>query len=303
MASDEACEEREKPVSTVHGVALVFEGGGMRNSYSAGAVSVLLENKLYFDDVYGLSAGATNAIDYVSRDVRRAEASFTRCLDDLAFRRWLEPLVHADGLDAELHGHRRARAACSLPFDFATFSANPAHLTLQSIDRDSGATTYFTRRDFPTERLLMERVRASASYPIIMSPTVIDGRAQYDGGIGAGGGIMLPRAMDDGLRRFFVVCTRPRGFRKKERPRRLYDAFFWRRPRMRAALDSWSQRYNAELDYLAKLEAEGRAYAFYANEQGVANTERDEAKLAANYERGRRQAQAELGAWMSFLNR
>ena len=37
MASDEACEEREKPVSTVHGVALVFEGGGMRNSYSAGA--------------------------------------------------------------------------------------------------------------------------------------------------------------------------------------------------------------------------------------------------------------------------
>ena len=285
MASDEACEEREKPVSTVHGVALVFEGGGMRNSYSAGAVSVLLENKLYFDDVYGLSAGATNAIDYVSRDVRRAEASFTRCLDDLAFRRWL------------------ARAACSLPFDFATFSANPAHLTLQSIDRDSGATTYFTRRDFPTERMLMERVRASASYPIIMSPTVIDGRAQYDGGIGAGGGIMLPRAMDDGLRRFFVVCTRPRGFRKNERPRRLYDAFFWRRPRMRAALDSWSQRYNAELDYLAKLEAEGRAYAFYANEQGVANTERDEATLAANYERGRRQAQAELGAWMSFLNR
>ena len=31
--------------STVHDVALVFEGGGMRNSYSAGAISVVLETR------------------------------------------------------------------------------------------------------------------------------------------------------------------------------------------------------------------------------------------------------------------
>ena len=61
--------------STVHDVALVFEGGGMRNSYSAGAVSVLLGQELFFNDVYGLSAGATNVIDYLSRDAKRAEAS------------------------------------------------------------------------------------------------------------------------------------------------------------------------------------------------------------------------------------
>ena len=83
---------------------------------------------------------------------------------------------------------------------------------------------------------------------------------------------MVPRAMDDGLRRFFVVCTRPRGFRRRGRPNRLYDAFFWRRPRMRAALDTWSRRYNAELDRLERLEAEGRAYVFYAEDQGVENT-------------------------------
>ena len=112
---------------------------------------------------------------------------------------------------------------------------------------------------------------------------------------------MVPRAMDDGLRRFFVVCTRPRGFRRPERPNRLYDAFFWRRPRMRAALDTWSRRYNAELDRLERLEAEGRAYVFYAEDQGVENTERDVAKLTENFHRGRRQAQTELGAWRCFL--
>ncbi|WP_080802822.1 patatin-like phospholipase family protein [Arabiibacter massiliensis] len=289
--------------STIRNVALIFEGGGMRNSYSAGALSVMLDAGLFFDDVYGLSAGATNAIDYVSRDAARAEASFTTCLDDLAFRWWIAPLAGADGLDALLHGDGRARSGCRLPFDFAAFQTNPARVTLQAIDRDSGRTVFFTRDDFPSEEELMLRVRASTSYPIIVPPTWVDGRALYDGGIGVGGGIMLPRATDDGLRRYFVVCTRPRGYRRPERPNRLYDAYFWRRPRLRAALDTWAQRYNAELDRLARLEAEGRAYVFYANDQGVANTERDERKLKANFQRGRAQAQKELPTWERFLSR
>ncbi len=289
--------------STVHDVALVFEGGGMRNSYSAGAVAVMLENGLFFDDVYGLSAGATNAIDYLSRDARRVEASFTVCLDDASFRWWLEPLVFADGFGALRRGDGEARSGCRLPFDFAAFKENPARVTLQALDRDSGETAYFTRDDVSTEGALMACVRASSSYPVVFPPTWIGGRALYDGGIGDGAGIMLPRATVDGLQRYFVVCTRPRGFRRPERPNRLYDAFFWRRPRMRAALDTWARRYNAELDLLEHLEAEGRAYVFYANGQGVANTERDEAKLRANFMRGKAQAEAELGAWMRFLGR
>lgn len=289
--------------STVHDVALVFEGGGMRNSYSAGAVSVMLEQELFFNDVYGLSAGATNVIDYLSRDAKRAEASFTTCLDGLDFRRWLLPVIGADSFGAVVRGDGLAHEGCALPFDFAAFRANPAHATLQAIERDTGATAYFTRDDFPTQAALMERVRASSSYPIIMPPASIDGHALYDGGIGRGGGIMVPRALDDGLQKFFVVCTRPRGFRRPTRPKRFYDVFFWRRPFMRAALNTWSQRYDNELDRLDQLEAEGRAYVFYANDQGVRNTERDERKLALNYERGRQQARSERGAWERFLAR
>ena len=89
--------------STVRDVALIFEGGGMRNSYSAGALAVMLETGLFFDDVYGLSAGATNTIDYLSRDVRRAEASFTASLDDLSLRWWIAPFAGAHGTRARLH--------------------------------------------------------------------------------------------------------------------------------------------------------------------------------------------------------
>lgn len=37
---------------TVHDVALVFEGGGMRNSYSAGAISVMLEQGLFLSLIH-----------------------------------------------------------------------------------------------------------------------------------------------------------------------------------------------------------------------------------------------------------
>ena len=149
---------------TVHDVALVFEGGGMRNSYSAGAISVMLEQGLFFDDVYGLSAGATNAIDYVSRDARRNEASFTACLDDLLFRWWVMLFVDADGVGAALHGDARVLSSCALPFDFDAFQANPARATLQAIDRDTGETVCFTRGDFPTEQTLMERVQIGRAH-------------------------------------------------------------------------------------------------------------------------------------------
>ena len=39
-------------------VALIFEGGGMRASYTAGVVTTLLERKLSFPKVYGISAGS-----------------------------------------------------------------------------------------------------------------------------------------------------------------------------------------------------------------------------------------------------
>ena len=71
---------------------------------------------------------------------------------------------------------------------------------------------------------------------------------------------------------------------------------------MREALDTWNRRYDAELDRLDRLEAEGRAYVFYANDQGGKNPERDAEKLARNYERGRMQALSEFDKWERFLS-
>ena len=57
--------------SNIFKTALYFEGGSMRGAYSAGANRCLVEHGLFFDNVYGISAGSSNAVNYLTRDVER----------------------------------------------------------------------------------------------------------------------------------------------------------------------------------------------------------------------------------------
>ena len=56
--------------------ALVLEGGGNRGVFTAGVLDYLMEQKVEFPYVVGVSAGACNAIDYVSGQVGRTR----RCM-------------------------------------------------------------------------------------------------------------------------------------------------------------------------------------------------------------------------------
>ena len=72
----------EQLKNNVFDTALIFEGGGMRASYTAAVANILLENEIYFDNVYGLSAGSSNTVNYISRDIDRTKRSFVDLVDD-----------------------------------------------------------------------------------------------------------------------------------------------------------------------------------------------------------------------------
>ena len=58
-------------------VGLVLEGGGTRGAYTSGVLDVFNENQIVFPVVYGISAGACNALSYISGQVGRNSAFFT----------------------------------------------------------------------------------------------------------------------------------------------------------------------------------------------------------------------------------
>ncbi|MGI6106101.1 MAG: patatin-like phospholipase family protein [Raoultibacter sp.] len=286
---------------TIDDVALIFEGGGMRASYTAAAANILLENGIDFTHVYGVSAGSSNSINYVSRDIERTRRSFTDFADDPQFGGIDTFLKHKGIFNAHYIYQEAGKPDGRFPFDMTAFLDNPAQVTIEGFDRDTGETLYWTKEHLSTLDELMLRVRASSSLPLAMVPTKVGVRWCYDGGLGEGAGIMLARAMADGFERFFVVCTRPYGYRKEEKRSALMDALFWRRPHVREALSTRPERYNKELDRLEQLESEGRACVFYSEKQAVENAEKDSGKLHENYRNGYEQAQREFEKWASFL--
>jgi predicted patatin/cPLA2 family phospholipase len=286
----------------VEDTALIFEGGGMRCSNTAGVVRTLLEAGIYFADVYGISAGSSHTVNYLSRDLDRARDSFTVLFDHPGLIGAGSFMRGTGYFNAPAIYQESAKPTGIMPFDFETFMANPAQMHIQAFDRQSGQTATWTKDDTPTLEALMLRVRASSSLPWIMPATYIGGRAYVDGGLGSSWGVLLKQAQADGYKRFFVVCTQERGYRKHPATHtlamRLLSA---RHPLIARRTQERPEHYNAIYDELDDLEAQGAAYVYHPAHMTVRNTTSDTPLLQASYQAGYTQAQTELPAMKRFL--
>ena len=62
--------------------ALILEGGGFRGVYTAGVLDFFMEKQAMFASIYGISAGACNALSYLSQDKGRYVAIAKRFCND-----------------------------------------------------------------------------------------------------------------------------------------------------------------------------------------------------------------------------
>ena len=288
--------------SNVDDVALIFEGGGMRAAYTAPVVQTLLAEGIHFDWVAGISAGASNLVNYVSRDPERARASFVEFAADPNFGDW-RTFVRGQGMfHAEYIYEHTSAPDEALPFDFETFTANPAGVRIGAYEADTGRGVYFGKQDVATLPALMKRVRASSTMPMIMPMVHFDGHVYVDGALGDSGGIALDAAKADGFTRYFVVLTQERGYTKAPASYpQLYRRYFRQYPAAADALASRHVRYNAVREELFDLEASGDAYLFVPDRMVIANGTRDVSQLAAAFAVGSAQARREVPRWREFL--
>ena len=164
----------KKLESNVTDCALVFEGGGYRAGYTAAMANVLLANGIYFDYVCGVSAGASNTVDYLSRDQKRTRDAFAST-DWVSGHVGLPSIAHGTGyFDADAI-YEGAVVNGTFPFDWETFRANPAGFGLQAFDRDTGRTVRFCRDDATNLMALIDFVRPSTG---TSSTTAGSGRAR-----------------------------------------------------------------------------------------------------------------------------
>ncbi len=295
-------KQNQPLVSNIHDTALIFEGGGMRASYTSGFVSMLIEQKIFFDYVAGISAGSSLSINYLSRDIERTRRSFTEFVSDPSFgdlKSWLK----GEGFfNSEYIYSEAPRPGGAIPYNYDAFCRNDAECVIGAFNRDRGKVVYWRRKDYPTFDDLVLRVRASSTMPYLMPVTTIDGEGYVDGGLGSG--IALEPAIEDGYERFVFVLTRERGFRLNPPVRlKILDALFNHRPIEGEAIMTRYIRYNETLEQIEELERQGKAYVFYPEDLDVTLMERDESKLLEQYMLGHEQAYRELPRLLAFLGK
>ncbi len=291
------------PLSTnVNDVALIFEGGGMRASYTAAVVATLLNEGIHFGWVAGISAGASNLANYLARDPERARRSFVDFIGDPNIGDW-RTFLRGQGLfNAHYIYEQSGGPNQALPYDFDTFVANPASLRIGAFECETGRQVYWTEDDMATMPDLMRRVRASSTMPIIMPPVRIGDNVYVDGALGPSAGIALDAAKADGFTRFFVVLTQTRDYVKSRvAVPALFNAYFRRYPAAAQAVNTRHERYNQTRSELFDLESDGSALLFVPDEMRVSNSTRDVDKLQASFDAGLDQARREVPRWRDFL--
>ncbi|MDD3485731.1 MAG: patatin family protein [Atopobiaceae bacterium] len=190
-------------------VALVLEGGGLRGQFTAGVLDVFLEQGLTgFDVAYGVSAGAINAADFKAGQNGRMMRDTLAYRDDKRFMSLYSLATTGDltGVDF-VYDEVQNRLD---PFDSDAFMANPMRMVAVVSDVTFGTPDYLEVAELPED---IDKVRASASLPVVSKIVDLDGHRYLDGG--TTDSVPVERAMADGATRLVVVLTRDRGYVKE----------------------------------------------------------------------------------------
>lgn len=261
--------------------ALVLEGGGMRGVFTSGVLDAFMKHNLTFPYVVAVSAGACNGMSYVSHQPRRARISN---IDYLARYKYigLRHLVTQGCIfDRELLYDKFPNQY--LPFDFDTFFSSPMTFEMVTTNCLTGQPMYLSERH--DRQRALDIVRASSSLPYVSKIVDVDGIPMLDGGIVDS--IPLQHAIDMGHPTNVLVLTRNRGYRNTGKDMKIPRFIYRKYPRLRVALSRRLAAYNAQLEYVERMEDEGRVICIRPERpMEVDRIEKDIAKLERLYEEG-----------------
>lgn len=188
-------------------VGLVLEGGGMRGSYTAGVLSAFEDNDVHFPSIYGISAGACNALSYISGQSYRNHDIFYQYVQGDKYVSVKNFIKHGCMFDFDYIFGDLFHTI--LPFDYEAFKKSPIRFYAGATDIQTGLPVFFTKDDMDEQ---MDVIRASSSLPFLSNIIKVGNYKLLDGGISMP--IPVERSICDGNEFNVVVLTRDAKYKK-----------------------------------------------------------------------------------------
>lgn len=253
----------------------------MRGVFTCGVLDVLMKHNLYFHYVVGVSAGACNGLSYMSHQPGRAKMSNIDMLAKYDYIGIKHLIKTGCIFDQELLYDKFPNEI--IPYDYDAYFKSQDVFEMVVTNIRTGRAEYLTEKN--DRHRLIDICRASSSLPYVSKMATVDGNLYLDGGLVDS--IPVQHAMDAGHERNIVVLTRNRGYRKTEKDIKIPHFIYKNYPRLRVLLSRRCAVYNEQLEYVEKLEDEGRIIVVRPKHPlQVDRIEKDVNKLQSLYEEG-----------------
>lgn len=270
--------------------ALILEGGGMRGTFTSGVLDYFLDQGVDFPFTVGVSAGACNGLSYMSKQRGRARRSNIDLYDEYRYVGLKYLFTQRNIMDFKLLFDTFPNEIC--PYDYDAFFARKERFVMVTTNCLTGGACYMEEKTSP-ERVI-QIVKASSSLPFAAPMVIIDDIPMLDGGIADS--IPVQYAMNQGFKKFVIVLTRNKGYRKEEKNNPFVKLFYKKYPKLQEAINQRAANYNKTLDLIDKLEAEGKALVIRPEKPlQVSRIEKDINKLVELYNEGFELAGNKLG--------
>ena len=260
---------------------LVVEGGGMRGVYSSGVLDFFIEKDLFFENNYGVSAGACHLCSYLAKQYKRAFRVIVFYLNVKIYC-----CVHSLLKTGNLFGAEMLYDIIPNEldlFDYDTYNKNESNFYVVITDINTGKPEYVKIGDLKKDIIY---VRASSSLPLLAQNVKINDKEYLDGGISDS--IPIKKSIADGNKKNVVILTRDSTYRKgKNSLMPIIKLKYKKYPNFVKSMADRYIVYNEILDFIKELEDNGDVFVIRPKKPvNIGRTEKNREKLEALYNDG-----------------
>ena len=271
----------KKTVDITDKSSLVLEGGGMRGIFTIGVLDNFMDRGIRFPYIIGVSAGACNALSYMSNQRGRAKFSNIDMMEKYNYIGIGKLLTKGNIMDFDLLFHKLPEEI--YPYDYDALSRSTERLEVVTTNCLTGRANYFEEKNDP--KRVIDIVKASSSLPFVCPIAYVDGIPMADGGVADS--IPVERAMSQGFTQPVIVLTRNKGYRKPAKGTKVPFFMYRKYPKLKDAIRARNSIYNKQIEHVECMEEEGSAIVIRPQRPiDVDRMERDVNKLLALYQEG-----------------
>lgn len=275
---------------------LILEGGGMRGIFTAGVLDVFIEEKIKFNNVIGVSAGACHACSYLSNQKKRGFDISVNYLKDKRYCSLYNLITTGDLFGVDFIYNEIPNKLNII--DNKYFKKSKVNFEVVVTNCKTGKPEYFKINDIKKDAIY---VRASSSLPFLSRFVKINDNEYLDGGLSDS--VPLKYFLDKKIEKNVIILTRPTKYRKKSNKyTQIAKLRYKNYKNLSKCMMKRFENYNKTMDLIDKMESEGKVFVIRPpHSLNIKRIEKDPIKLEEAYKVGYETAKKQISDLKKFL--